>query len=114
MARFFVKLILVAGALMFVAYLVPGIEVYGWKPALIAAFLLGIANAVVRPILVILTLPITILTLGLFIFIINALLFLWIAEFVDGFEVESLLHALIGSVLVSIVSSFLHSGIKKS
>lgn len=108
MAHFLVRLVVTAAALMLVAYLMPGIDVTGWQPALIAAFLLGIANAIVRPILIVLTLPITILTLGLFIFVINAALFLWIAEFVDGFHVASFLHALIGSILVSLVSGYLN------
>ncbi len=112
MTRFIARLCITACALIAVAYFMPGIDVTGIKPALIAAFLLGLANAIIRPILIILTLPITILTLGLFIFVINAALFLWIANFVDGFHVEGLLYAFLGSILVSLVSSYVHRALK--
>ena len=106
--HFIIRLIVSAFALLLVAHLVPGITITGLYPALIAAFFLGLLNAVIRPILIILTLPITILTLGIFIFIINATLFLFVSSFVDGFYVAGLLPALIGSILVSIVSSIVH------
>lgn len=106
--HFLIRLIISAFALLLVAKLVPGITIDGLYPALIAALLLGLLNAVVRPILVILTLPITIVTLGIFIFIINASLFLFVASFVDGFSVANLWVALIGSIFVSIISSITH------
>lgn len=106
--KFFTRVIVIALALLIVAHIVPGITLTGLVPALIAAFVLGLLNAVVRPILVILTLPITLLTLGLFILFINAALFSLAASFVSGFYVENLFAALIGSVLVSIVSSLLN------
>lgn len=102
--NFFARLIISAATLMLVTYIVPGITVDSFYTALVAALALGLLNAVVRPVLVILTLPITILTLGIFIFIINASLFLFVASFVDGFEVSGLVSALIGSILVSIIS----------
>jgi len=102
--KFITRLLITAFALVLVTYFVPGIAVTGLYPALIAAFFLAIVNAVVRPILVLLTLPITILTLGIFIFVINASIFLFVASFVDGFTVTSFWSALVGSVLVSIVS----------
>lgn len=92
-------------ALVLVTYIVPGIEVTGLYPAIISAFFLGVLNAVVRPILVILTLPITIVTLGIFIFVINAGIFLFVASFVDGFRVAGFMPALLGSILVSIISA---------
>src|SRR5215210_7255511 len=91
-------------ALIAVAYLVPSITVSSFTSALVAALILGLVNAVIRPILVLLTLPVTILTLGLFIFIINALLFWFVGSFVRGFEVHGFLAGLIGSILFSIVS----------
>src|SRR3954471_17095731 len=91
-------------ALIAVAYLVPSITVSSFTSALVAALILGLVNAVIRPILVLLTLPVTILTLGLFIFIINALLFWFVGSFVRGFEVQGFLAGLIGSILFSIVS----------
>lgn len=99
-----IRLIISAFALLLAAYLIPGIEVTGAYPAVIAAICLGLLNAIVRPILVILTLPITIVTLGIFIFIINASLFLFVASFVEGFSVDSMWSALLGSIVVSIVS----------
>ena len=91
-------------ALVAVAYVVPGIVVASFTSALVAALILGLVNAVIRPILVVLTLPVTILTLGLFIFVINALLFWFVGSFVKGFEVQGFLAGLIGSILFSIVS----------
>src|SRR5690242_19765548 len=91
-------------ALIAVAYLVPSITVSSFTSALIAALILGLVNAVIRPVLVLLTLPVTILTLGLFIFVINALLFWFVGSFVRGFEVQGFFAGLIGSILFSIVS----------
>ena len=100
-ARF---LFTVLGSLV-IAEVIPGITVDGVYIAFIAAFVLGILNAVVRPILLILTLPITVITLGLFAFVINALLFMFAASFLDGFAVEGFWTALIGSISMTIVST---------
>ena len=103
-------------ALMLVAYLYSGVQVSGIFAALIAALVLGLVYAVIRPLLVLLTLPVTILTLGLFIFIINAFLFWFVAEIVDGFKVTGFMAALIGSLMfsvVSLVTSWLVSDKKK-
>ena len=96
--------ILNAAALLLVAYLYPGVQVATFTAALIAALVLGLVNAVVRPILVILTLPVTILTLGLFLFVLNALLFWLVAEVVGGFNVSGFVGALIGSLLFSVIT----------
>jgi putative membrane protein len=93
-----------AAALVLIAYLYPGVVLQGWGPALIAALVLGLVNALVRPILIVLTLPVTILTLGLFIFVINALLFWFVAEIVHGFAVTGFGAALVGSILYSILT----------
>lgn len=103
--NFLLRTLVATLAIMLTAELVPGIWVENFTAALIAAFLLGIVNAVLRPILVILTLPITVLTLGLFYFIINALFFSFVASVVSGFEVESMGAALIGSLIVSFVNA---------
>jgi putative membrane protein len=100
------RILVTALALMITAYLIPGIEVTGLYPAVIAAVILGILNVIVKPILIILTLPITIVTLGLFMFVINASLFLFAASFIDGFVVDGFLVALLGSLIVSIISAF--------
>jgi putative membrane protein len=93
-----------AAALMLVAYLYPGVQVDSLGSAIVAAVLLGLVNAVVRPILVVLTLPVTILTLGLFIFVINALLFWFVAEIVGGFHVSGFGAAFVGSILYSVIT----------
>jgi putative membrane protein len=91
-------------ALIAVAYLVPSISVSSFTSALVAALILGLVNAVIRPILVLLTLPVTILTLGLFILVINGLLFWLVGSFVPGFVVHGFWAGFIGSILFSIVS----------
>lgn len=99
------KWLLNALALLLAAYLVAGIRVDGLYVALIATLLLGILNIIVKPILIILTLPINILTLGLFTFVINGLLFWFLGTFVKGFHVDGFLAAIMGALIVSIVSS---------
>jgi len=93
-----------AGALLLVAYLYPGVHVQDFLAALVAALVLGLVNALIRPILVILTLPVTLLTLGLFLFIINAALFWLVAELVSGFTVTGFWAALVGSILYSLIT----------
>lgn len=97
--------ILVSSVLLFlVGRLVDGIEVRDGKAAIWGALVLGAANALVRPILVLLTLPVTILTLGLFILVINALMLMLAAAFVDGFEVEDFGSAVVGSIAFSVMN----------
>ena len=98
------KWLLVALAVMLAAYLVPGISVASFYTALIVAALLGVVNVIIKPILVVLTLPITILTLGLFTFIINGFLFWGLASFVKGFSVSGFWVAVLGALIVSVVS----------
>ena len=102
------KLLLVwlvnAVALVAVAYLVPGIAVSDFITALIAALVLGLVNAVIRPILILLTLPATLLTLGLFIFVINGLMFWLVGSFISGFVVSGLWWGIAGAVVYSILS----------
>ena len=93
-----------AAALLLVAYLYPGVTMEGFGPALIAALVLGLVNAFIRPLLVLLTLPVTVLTLGLFLFVINAFLFWFAAEIVQGFKVTGFVAALVGSVLYSLIT----------
>lgn len=102
------KLILVwllnALALLAVAYLVPGIHVAGFAAALVAALVIGLVNMFIRPILVLLTLPITLLTLGLFILVINGLLFYVVANWLQGFDVTTITAGIIGALLYSVLS----------
>ena len=95
-------------AIIVTAYLVGGIEVTGFWSALFAAGILGILNAVFRPILLILTLPINILTMGLFTFVINAVLLKMASGVISGFDVEGFLPAVYGSLLISVVSWLLN------
>ncbi len=94
--------LLLAAALLLVAHLYPGVQVKGFGTALIAAFVLGLFNTILRPVLVLLTLPVTLLTLGLFLFVINALLFWATATVLDGFTVAGFGAALIGSLIYSL------------
>lgn len=91
-------------ALLALPYLLPSIHVAGFATALAVAVVLGLINAVIRPILVLLTLPVTLLTLGLFIFVINGAMFLLAARLLDGFVVESFLAGVIGSALYTVIS----------
>jgi putative membrane protein len=108
MSHLLARLIVTAFALVLVAEFLPGIEIDSAFTALVAALILGVVNAIIRPILVILTFPITILTLGLFIFVINALLFWFVASFIDGFTVTGFFPALLGSIIVSLISTFIN------
>ena len=91
-------------ALIAVANFVPGIHVDGYLAALLAAFLLGLVNTLIRPIFLLLTLPITLLTLGLFIFVINGTLFWLVGSALNGFSVDSFWHGVLGALLYSIFS----------
>jgi putative membrane protein len=107
---FILRLLITMVAIMIIAYLLPKvIRVESWLAALAAAFLLGVINVVIRPILVILTLPLTIVTFGLFLLIINGLMLWLVAALVKGFHVNGFWGALFGSVLISIVSWILSS-----
>jgi putative membrane protein len=87
-----------------VAYLMPGVSVASFGTALVAGLVLGLVNAVVRPVLILLTLPATILTLGLFIFILNGLLFWMVGSFVDGFHVAGFWSGVFGAIVFSLIS----------
>jgi putative membrane protein len=91
-------------ALVAVAYLMPSIAVSSFGAALAAALVLGLVNAVVRPVLVLLTLPVTVLTLGLFIFVLNGLLFWMVASWLEGFHVGGFWSAVLGAIAFSVVS----------
>lgn len=96
-------------AILIAAYLFPGIQVSGFGSALFAALVLGILNAIFRPILLILTLPINVLTLGLFTFVINAILLMMTSGVIGGLQVAGFGSALLGSLIISVVSWLLSS-----
>lgn len=108
MPQFLLTWLVTAIALMMTAYIVPGFVVNSFGAALIAAIVLGLVNAIVKPILVILTLPLTILTLGLFLFVVNGIV-IWLAGAITpGFQVTGLLPALVGSIVLTLVTGGLN------
>jgi putative membrane protein len=100
--KLLVRWFLLAAALLLVAHVYAGVTVASFSAALIAALVLGLLNTLVRPLLVLLTLPVTLLTLGLFLFVINALMFWSAASILEGFEVAGFGAALIGSLIYSV------------
>jgi len=104
MSSLVLRLAILAVGISLAVYLVPGIEAAGYGPIIKAAILLGLFNLFIKPLLFILTLPITILTLGLFTFIINGLLLLFVGWLVGGLDVNGLGVAILGSIVISIFS----------
>lgn len=102
-----------AVALLLVAYLVPGFHVSGFVTALIVALVLGIVNAIIRPIVVILTLPINILTLGLFTLVINALMILLVSKLIKGFNIDGFWPAFWGALILWVMSWLTNALTKK-
>jgi len=109
--KLLLKWILSAAALLFVAYIYSGVQVQSFTSALIAAFVIGLFNVVLRPVLVVLTLPVTIVTVGLFLFIINALMFWAAASVLDGFHVRGFAAALLGSLIYSALGVLIESAL---
>jgi len=113
MHGFFIRWLILTTSIIITSYLMDGIYVRGFFSAFFAAALLGILNAFFRPILFLLTLPITVLTLGLFTFVLNAIMLLMVSGMVSGFAVRGFWSAVFGSLLISIVSWFLTSFISE-
>ena len=111
--KLIVRWLLLAAALLLVAHLSPGVSVNSFGAALVAALVLGLLNILVRPLLVLLTLPVTVLTLGLFLFVINALMFWAAASLLDGFQVRNFLAALIGSILYTVCGMVIESALER-
>jgi putative membrane protein len=107
------KWLLSAVALLFVAHVYSGVEVKNFAAALLAALVIGLLNLVVRPALVVLTLPVTVLTLGLFLFVINALMFWAAAQLLDGFQVNGFLPALVGSLIYTAIGVIIESALER-
>ncbi len=108
MTTLLVKWLLSATSIFLVSYFLPGIEVPSFTVALIVAFVLGILNVTLGTILKFLTFPITILTLGLFAFVVNGFVFWLVPKVVDGFRVDSFWYAVLGALVVSIVTAMLN------
>ena len=113
MVRFLLAWLVNTLALIAVAYFMPSITVSSFGAALIAALVLGLVNAIVRPVLVLLTLPVTILTLGLFIFVLNGLLFWMVASWLEGFHVAGFWSGVFGAILFSLVSWLLSALVQR-
>lgn len=99
-------------ALIFTAYLLEGIYLNGFGAALMASLVLGIINALIRPLFLLFTLPLNLLTLGLFTFVVNGIMLMLTASLVAGFEVRGFLTAILGSIILSLASSLLTALVK--
>jgi putative membrane protein len=102
--RFLIRLLLNGVAVLCAAWLIPGLHVDTPATAIIAGIALGLVNAIVRPLLILLTLPLTLITLGLFIFVVNAICLALVAWLVPGFSISGFAAALIGALVISLVS----------
>jgi putative membrane protein len=109
MKGFVLRLLITAFGLWAAATIVPGVEIIGWQALLVSALLLGIVNAVIRPVILILTLPLTVLTLGLFILVVNGISLAIVAWLVPGFHVAGLLSATLGACVVGLTGWFASS-----
>ncbi|MFT3778583.1 MAG: phage holin family protein [Ottowia sp.] len=111
--RLILNWLLSAAALLGVAYIYPGVAVASFGSAMLAALVIGLLNMLVRPILVVLTIPVTLLTLGLFLFVINALMFWAASGLLSGFHVNGFWAALIGSLLYSALGVLIDAVLKR-
>ena len=111
--KLILKWLLSAAALLAVAHFYSGVVVTSFTSALIAAFVIGLFNTFLKPILVVLTLPVTLITLGLFMFVINALMFWAAGSVLDGFQVKGFVAALIGSLIYSVTGIVIESALDR-
>ena len=106
--------VLFALAIMFTAWLIPGIEVDGFKSAMLVVVIMALINIFIKPLIVLITLPINLITLGLFIFVINAALLLLLGRIAPGFEVDGFLSAFLGSIVLSFLSLVINTTVYKN
>ena len=109
MTRFLTKLLISTLAVAFAAYILPGVTVDGFTTAILVALVISLLNMFLRPLLILLTLPVTVYTLGLFLIVINAAIILITSEWVEGFQVESFGYAVLFSLVLSLTTSVLES-----
>ena len=107
--KLLIRILITSGLVLLIAHFMSGVHVASFTTALIVAVVLGLLNIFIKPILVILTLPVTILTLGLFLFVINAIIIMLCTHIVGGFKVDSFLTALLFSIILSILQSLVYS-----
>src|SRR3989338_372902 len=110
--KFLVDLLVRALVLLTTAYLLPGFKIDSYTTAVIVALVLAILNILVKPLLFILTLPITIVTLGLFYFVLNAILLVIASKFIEGFKIDSFGTAVLASLIIAVISSILNNFIR--
>lgn len=106
--KLLVEWIIRAFILLLTTKIVPGFTINSWTTAFIVALILGVLNLLVKPVLILLTLPATILTLGLFLFVINAILLVIASQFVSGFHIESFATAIVAAIVISLLSTLLN------
>lgn len=106
--KLLIELIIKAFVLLVTTRIVPGFSIDSWTTALVVAVILGILNVFIKPILLFLTLPATIITLGLFIFVVNAILLIIASKLVSGFQIESFGTAIIAAIVITVISSLLN------
>ena len=114
MISFLSKTLVTAVAILIAVFILPGVHIDGTVTAILVAAALGLLNSFIKPFLIILTIPITVLTLGLFLLVINILIIKWASEIVPGFKVDSWFWALLFSFIVSLVSSFINGLIQNN
>jgi putative membrane protein len=112
--KFLLKILVSSIAVIFASYLLPGVHIDGFTTAILVAIVLSFLNTFIKPVLIILTIPVTIFSLGLFLLVINALIIMLVAKFVTGFSVDGFWWALLFSIILSLITSVLDSLVKKS
>ena len=105
---YIISLLITALAVVITAYILPGVTIKNYGNAIVVAFIMGLVNAVIRPIMVFFTFPITMLTLGLFLFVINACMILLVSAIIPSFKVKGFVSALLFSIILSVINSILH------
>lgn len=111
--NFILRILVIAVNAFLLAYILPGVDIADFGTAIIVAFVLAVLDALVKPLIILLTLPATVLTFGLFLFVINAIVILIDAWFVHGFNVQNFGYALVFSMLLSLINSFVLGSLKK-
>lgn len=114
MLNFFLTWVLSAISLGITAYIVPGFTISSWQAAAVGVVVMALVNAIIKPIITIFTLPLTLLTLGLFLFVVNAISISLVAYLTPGFSISSFWAALLGSIVLSLVSSLFNQILAKS
>lgn len=109
MLKLVMRWVVSALALYIVSKILPGMHLTGFGSALIAVLIIGLVNALIKPILFLLTLPVTIITFGLFSFILNALMLMLASAITPGFKIDGFVTALLGSILISVITTILHT-----